>query len=360
MNMQRIISLTVLYLMTWQLVGQHSPARVVVDRLYAASLENETDEATTRRVTIYLPPGYDDNATRRYPVIYYLHGFTWSDSLNLVESRYDTLFAHAIQTGKIPPAIIVNADHHTRFRGSYYTNSPLTGNWADFVTRDVVEHLDSNYRTIADAVGRGLTGHSMGGYGALVLGMQHPDVFSVVYAMSPAPLALDHELAAGSDWYRRVDQLPDRETLIKDWDEFGANVVVVLGQAFSPNPARPPFYADRPFHYVEDSLVVDDEVLAIWNDHMPLEMAGRYRANLQRLTALKLDWGRNDEFGLVSTSRKFSQHLEDLGIPHYAEEYIGTHSDRLNTPDGRLLNDVLPFFARYLEFGSTGEETSLR
>ncbi len=347
--MFRIILFIILNWMTWQLTAQISPARVVVDHLRSESLANTAGEATKRRVTIYLPPGYDESEDP-YPVIYYLHGFTWSDSLNLAVSRFDTLFEHGIQHGFIPPVIIVNADHHTRYRGSWYTNSPYTGNWDDFVTRDLVDYMDTHYRTLPRAESRGIVGHSMGGYGALKLGMLHPDVFGVVYAMSPAPLALDHELAASSEWYRRAGEVEDRETLIEEWNEFGANIVVSMGQAFTPNPAKPPFYADLPFTFVEDSLVVHDAVLARWQEHMPINMASRYRENLERLTALKIEWGRNDEFGLVLSSRLFSRHLEDLGIEHYAEEYIGTHSDRINTPDGRLLYDVLPFFGFHLQF----------
>ena len=350
--MLRLILSIILLWMTWQLTAQTSPARVVVDRITPASLANQAGESTTRRATIYLPPGYDDEPDRAYPVIYYLHGFTWSDSLNLVVSRFDTLFDHAIRKGFIPPVIIVNADHHTRYRGSWYTNSSFTGNWDDFVTRDLVEHMDRNYRTLPHPQSRGVTGHSMGGYGALRLGMLHPDVFGIVYALSPCPLDLDVELGASSEWYRRLPEIEDRETLIEGWNEFGANVLVSMGQAWTPNPKKPPFYADVPFGYVNDSLVVNDEVVAQWKEQMPLNMAVRYRENLARLTALKIEWGRNDEFDLALGGRKFSEQLEALGIHHYAEEFLGKHSDQLNQAYGRLTYEVLPFFSHHLQFAA--------
>ena len=338
--------------MTWQLTAQTSPARVVVDRLATPSLINEAGEPLSRRATIYLPPGYDDS-DRAYPVIYYLHGFTWSDSLNLEVSRMDTLFAQAISDGLIPPVIIVNPDHHTRYRGSWYTNSSYTGRWDDLVTRDLVDHVDSHYRTLRSPASRGIAGLSMGGYGALKLGMLHPDVFGVVYAMSPATLDLDAELAAGSEWYRRAQEVPDRETLTEGWNEFGANVVVALGQAFTPNPDHPPFYADLPFGYVGDSLVVHDEVVATWREHMPINMAVRYRENLENLSALKIEWGRNDEFDMVLSSRRFSEQLEDLGIHHFAEEFLGGHTDQVDLPYGRITYEMLPFFAYHLQFDKT-------
>jgi pimeloyl-ACP methyl ester carboxylesterase len=91
-----------------------------------------------------------------------------------------------IANGEVQEMIVVipNAVHF--LGGSWYRNSPLTGNWEDFIVRDVVEFLDSHYRTIRSAEGRALAGHGMGGTGALELGMKHPDVFTCVFAMSPA------------------------------------------------------------------------------------------------------------------------------------------------------------------------------
>ncbi len=80
-------------------------------------------------------------------------------------------------------------------------------------------------------------------------------------------------------------------------------------------------------------------------------MADSYYDNLKKLKALKLDWGRNEDFPHIPiTCRIFSQKLENMGIEHYAEEYIGTHSNKLWTDDGRALNDMLPFFNTYLNF----------
>ena len=73
--------------------------------------------------------------------------------------------------------------------------------------------------------------------------------------------------------------------------------------------------------------------------------------DLRKLRAIKLDWGRNEDFPHIPLSCKnFSQMLENLGIEHYAEEYIGTHINKLWTDDGRALNDMLPFFDTYLKF----------
>ena len=133
--------------------------------------------------------------------------------------------------------------------------------------------------------------------------------------------------------------------------DFMTNALVAMGRAYSPNPSKPPFYCDLPFTYEDDSLLIDYRVLELWNKNMPFEMINDYIGNLKKLRAMKLDWGRNDEVEFIRiTNQIFSQKLEDLGINHYAEEYIGTHGDKLWTDDGRALNDMLPFFDTYLNF----------
>jgi S-formylglutathione hydrolase FrmB len=282
--------------------------------------------------------------------LFLLRGFTWSDSLQIARSHFDKLLDKAIVTGKIKPVIVVMPNQYTLYRGSFYTNSTLTGNWADFTAKDLVTYVDQHYRTIPDRESRGITGHSMGGYGAIKLGMLFPDVFASVYALSPGVLGLAKEFGPTGIGYERAAKIETREELFA-WKEFEANVVVAMGRAYSPNPNKPPFYADLPFTYVGDSLIINYKVLELWNKNMPIEMADNYVSNLKKLKALKLDWGRNEDFHFLPiTCRIFSQKLENLGINHYAEEYIGTHRNKLWTDDGRALNDMLPFFNTYLKF----------
>jgi S-formylglutathione hydrolase FrmB len=335
--------------------GQDSKGKIIVERINSPALQNTGGENPVRRVTIYLPPGYDQTSSR-YPVIYYLHGFTWSDSLQIASDHFDLVLDKAIITGKIRPVIVVMPNEHTLYRGSMYTNSSLTGNWADFTAKDLVEYVDKHYRTIANKDSRGITGHSMGGGGAIKLGMLFPDVFSVVYGLSPGPLVLVGELGSNGEGFRRVQKIKTMDELFND---FLANALVATGRAYSPNPSKPPFYCDLPFTYKGDSLVIDYKVLQLWNKNMPFEMVDNYIDNLKKLRALKLDWGRNDEFVLVRLgSQMFSQKLENTGINHYAEEYIGMHGDKLWTDDGRALNDMLPFFDTYLKFEELKYKTS--
>ena len=79
-------------------------------------------------------------------------------------------------------------------------------------------------------------------------------------------------------------------------------------------------------------------------------MVDDYLDNLKQLKALKFDWGRNDPFENVLLAKKFSEKLDELAINHYAETYIGDHVNKIWTDDGRVLNDLLPFFNTYLKF----------
>lgn len=343
--------LIILFSLSVLCYGQGNKGQIVVTHILSSSIQrNPGGENPLRRVTIYLPPDYD-KTTGRYPVIYFLHGFTRSDSLLIAINHFDKLMDKAISTGKIKPVIVVMPNEYTLYRGSFYTNSSLTGNWADFTAIELVAYVDKNYRTIPDRKSRVIAGHSMGGHGAIKLGMLFPYVFANVYALSPAILDLKEDMGKNSKVYKRVREIKTREVLVTGYKDFRANAVVAAGRAFSPNPDNPPFYTDLPFTYQGDSLIVNNEALALWNKNLPVKMVDSYVDSLKSLNALKLDWGRNDGSKHIPvTCSIFSKKLEKLGIHHYAEEYIGNHTNKIWTDDGRVLNDMLPFFDTYLKF----------
>jgi S-formylglutathione hydrolase FrmB len=220
-------------------LAKYPAGKIVVDHLYSAALENKGGENPTRRVTVYLPPGYE-KSDNHYPVIYFLHGFTSSDSLNLAWFHTDKILDQAIAEGKIRPVILVIPNQNTLYRGSFYTNSSLTGNWADFTAKDLVEYIDKNYRTIPNRESRGITGWSMGGFGAIKIGMLFPSVFSTVYALSPFVLGLVEEVGINGQGYKRATEIKTRENLVTGNNEYYANAVIAMGRAFSPNLQSPP------------------------------------------------------------------------------------------------------------------------
>lgn len=187
----------------------------------------------------------------------------------------------------------------------------------------------------------------MGGYGALKIVMHHPEVFSSVYAISPGALTIVREYGPNSNTFKEMSSINTIEELKKTY--FGG-VMIAFGRSWSPNPSKPPFYCDLPFEYNEGELTVHQDVLQKWYDNMPLHMIDDYLGNLQKLKAIKMDWGRNAGDRFTIQCDMFSQRLENVGITHFAEEYIGTHVSDIYTKQGRIPQQVLPFFDEYLEF----------
>lgn len=323
--------------------AQSMSGKVVSFVINAKTLQNSGGENPNRKVSVYLPPGYDQGK-QRYPVVYYLHGFMGTDSIYTVMKN---ILDKAISTKKIRPFIFVQSNQYTQFEGSFYSNSSMIGNWSDFTAKELVDYVDKNFRTIANRESRGIGGHSMGGYGAIKVAMLYPDVFSSIYAMSPGLLAFVKEFGPNSDSFKDLGKVKTQEELKRT---YYPKVLVAVARAWSPNPAKPPFYIDLPFTYQGDSMIVNEPVLKKWHDNMPVYMVNKYADNLRKLKAIKLDWGRNDAARFPLQCTMFSQALENLGIEHYAEEYIGNHVNKIWTSDGRVLNDLLPFFNDYLVF----------
>jgi enterochelin esterase-like enzyme len=324
-------------------VAQQSTGKVVSFVLKSKALQNTGGENPNRKVSVYLPPNYDQ-AGKRFPVIYYLHGFMGTDS---IYANMKMILDRGINQKKIQSFIFVQASQYTLFEGSFYTNSSLTGNWADFTAKELVEHVDKNYKTIANRNSRGIAGHSMGGYGAFKIAMLYPEVFSSMYALSPGLLAFVKEFGPNSDSFKELSKIKTLDELKRT---YYPKVLVAVARAWSPNPNKAPFYCDVPFTYKGDSLIVDNAVLEKWNQNMPVYMVDRYADNLRKLKAIKIDWGRNDAQRFPIQCGMLSQRLENLGIEHFAEEYIGNHGNKIWTSDGRVLNDLLPFFNDYLVF----------
>lgn len=316
---------------------------IVIDSLYSGRLENAFGESPKRALSIYLPPGYEED-TRNYPVLYYLHGFL---NNHVITAEMKAVLDYAIDSQRIRPFIMVISDQQTTYDGSFYSNSALFGNWEDFTAYDLVKYMDSNYRTIAEKDGRGITGHSMGGYGALKIAMHHPDTFSAVYALSPGALTVVREYGPNSNTYRELASIKNMEELA---GTYFPKVIVAFGRSWSPNPDKPPFYCDIPYEYRGEELVVHPEVLSKWYANMPFHMLDDNLDNLKKLKAIKLDWGRNAGDRFTIQCDMLSQRMENLGIEHFAEEYIGTHTSGIFTMDGRVPQQMLPFFDMYLSF----------
>ncbi len=165
------------------------PVTVERIKVHGASLEGNLEgDAVDRDVIVFLPPSYATEKSRRYPVVYALHGYSigaeqWTHEIH-VPQTIEGAFAQGAQD-----MIVVLPDSKTVHNGSMYSSSVTTGDFEQFIAHDVVAYIDAHYRTIAKRTSRGLVGHSMGGYGASRIGMKHADVFGSLYIMSPCCMA---------------------------------------------------------------------------------------------------------------------------------------------------------------------------
>ena len=346
--MKTFITLFTLFLLTITSFCQSSnKGQLIVTKFVAPSIRgNKAGEDSLRRVSVYLPPGYNQTK-EHYPVIYFLHGLGIDDSLMIVYSNIIELLDTAIQTCHIHPVIVVMPNSNTNFDGSFYTNSSYTGNWSDYISKDVVAYIDKDFRTIANRNSRGIAGHSMGGNGALKIAMLYPNIFGCVYALSPAVLNWGDDFNLNSSSFKIAQNAKTKEDLDKD---FYSAVFIDLSRTYSPDINKPPFYGDLPVTYTKDSMIVDSEVVKQWEANFPINMIETHLRALKSLTALKLDWGRNDEFSHIPSScLQFSKKLEAYGVKHFAEEYFGTHTNKLADANGRIYTEMLPFFDAYLK-----------
>ena len=319
------------------------PRAGTVERItvHGKALEGNLEaDSPDREVSVYLPPSYGEDQARRYPVLYLLHGY------GLQDDNFTTRVANlAPAADALAPVqgfselIIVIPNAFTLYKGSMYSSSPTIGDWERFIAEDLVAAIDGRYRTYATRMSRGLAGHSMGGYGALRIGMKRPDVFSSLYFMSSCCLTANRNptpesMAAAA----AIATSAQAEELMRA-PGFGAAVTLASAAAWSPNPKNPPLFLDLP---VKDGKV-RPEIVAKWAANAPLEMIDQYAENLTKHYAIAMDIGTAD--GLLATNRQLHEALTRLRIPHGYEEYDGDHDDKVGE---RIARHVLPFFSKNL------------
>jgi S-formylglutathione hydrolase FrmB len=340
--------------------GDIQKGEVVVRHFLAPSIKaNHGGEDAMRSVSVYLPAGYNES-NRRYAVIYFLHGFYMNDSLQLLFTSFKDLLDEAIVEKKIQPVIVVFPNSETHFKGSFYTNSPLTGNWADFIGRDVVNYIDNNFRTIPDRNSRGLAGHSMGGNGALKIGMLYSKVFGSVYALSPAVLNWSNEISVDNPVFKTVDTLKDesplKDVLLNPFADttmrgFYTVLMIDLGRTYSPAENKKPFQAQMPATYNGDKIEVHPDIKKLWEKNFTLNLVDSHVKDLKSLSGIKFDWGTEEENAHIPvTCMELEKKLDGYGVKYEAETYVGHHSDKIGGKKGRVYTAMLPFFEQHLKF----------
>ncbi len=325
------------------------PVAVEHIKIHGTALEDNLEgDAVDRDVIVFLPPSYQKNKKRRYPVVYALHGYSigaeqWTHEIH-VPQTIEGAFALGAKE-----MIVVLPDSKTIYNGSMYSSSATTGDFEKFIWHDVVSYMDAHYRTIPNRTSRGLVGHSMGGYGASRIGMKHPDVFSALYIMSPCcmssmvgggPGTADQirERAIASE--KKVAAAKSPADLAAQSPGF-TSAQYATAAAWAPNPKNPPLYFDLP---TKDG-VPQPEIVAKYTANSPLSFADQYIGNLKRYRAISMDVG--DQDGLRFDATKLRTILDNYGIANSFEIYSGTH---VSAVADRFQNHVLPFFSKNLCF----------
>jgi enterochelin esterase-like enzyme len=349
-NFARVMTLVMIVALAPQLAAQvqtevpppvpgAKPLIVEHIKVHGAALEGNLEgDAVDRDVLVFLPSMYAKEKSRRYPVVYALHGYSigaeqWSHEIQ-VPQTIEGAFAQGAKE-----MIVVLPDSKTVHNGSMYSSSVTTGDFEQFIAHDLVTYIDSRYRTFPTRESRGLVGHSMGGYGATRIGMKHADVFGSLYIMSPCCLSPRAARPANPEIEKALEAVKTPEDSAKL--QFFARAQLASAAAWSPDPKNPPLYLDLPTKNGE----AQPEVLAKWTANAPLAFIDQYIGNLRRYRAIAIDVG--DQDGLRVDTEKLHDVLGKYGIANSFELYSGTHTSRVAD---RFQNHVLPFFSKNLCF----------
>lgn len=294
---------------------------------------NPLGDPDERSMLVYLPPAYLDDA-RSLPVVFVLAGFfgsglqflNWAAFQKSLPQQLDDLAAADPDGGQF---IAVFPDCFTSYGGSQYINSSAVGNYEDYLL-ELAAFVDATFRTTGT---RGIVGHSSGGYGALVHGMRHPDVWHAVACRSGD---MGFEQCYGRDFpgfCNTVSRaggleawLPDvlaRER--KSGEDMTALSVFAMAACYSPDPARSPIPVALPVDLATCEYI--PEVWARWLARDPLVLLEdpAIQAALRSLKLLFVECGRRDEYMLHFGARRFTRRLAQLGIAHEYDETDDGH-----------------------------------
>lgn len=295
---------------------QQEEARYRIDfvQIPAPSLAgNRMGNPIEQPALVFMPP--DIREGERLPVLYYFHG-NLQNYLNFHSIGWALL--KEMQEGTLARFIMVSVNGACKDRGgSFWVNSPVTGDWEDFVVRDLIPWVDANYPTIARSEARGLLGFSMGGFAALNLGLAHADLFGSIFAVSPPTF----------------DETGLRDAMLS-WDEVKRDN---YGRAFSPGPGTagqiPSMTED-----LEDRAIQDRWKAGLGGFELRI---ASYLAGEARLQGIRIDWGSSDTPSFIRRcSPRLVAVMKDAGLPIFGAEHLRGHEFNLEI----ARKQAIPFF----------------
>jgi len=341
---------------------------------------NPLNDPHVRKVGVWLPPQYDTDKKCRFPVLYDLVGFTGSGlahanwkafNENLLERA-----ARLIHEQKMGPTIFVLPDCFTALGGNQYVNSSAIGNYADYLTREIIPFVDKKFRTLASREHRGCFGKSSGGYGSIIHAMKYPQYWGAIADHSgdsffdfiywhdwpntlnelskyrlPKRKAGAYDARAESNRKGLAEGLDDgriKRFLQQMWKKgkpSGGEVMCIMNlcmaATYDPDPRAPNGFR-VPFNMESGEPI--SKRWANWRDNDPVNLVEKYKANLKTMRGIFIDCGWRDQYHIHYGTRMLSKRLAAAGVRHTYEEFDDNHSD----VDYRM-DTSLPFLYKALK-----------
>ncbi|MGI9309212.1 MAG: alpha/beta hydrolase [Gammaproteobacteria bacterium] len=343
---------------------------VAVEHTSSILADNPLGDPATREFHVWVPPAYDTdkgrNRGRRYPVLFDLVGYTGSGMSHTHWRAFDENVperaARLMHQRKLGPCIIVFPDCFTALGGNQYINSAAIGNYADYLTRELIPFIDKEFRTLASREHRGCFGKSSGGYGAMIHGMKYARYWGAIGNHSGDAY---FDFIYRSDWPNTLNQLARYKTKNSSGSSDGLDdgrikaflnyvwkrerlsspevhclMNLCMAATYDPDPDAPNGFR------VPFDLDTGELIKARWNrwlKHDPALLVKKHQDNLKSLKGIYMDCGRRDQYHIHYGSRILARDMKKFGIKHRYEEFDGTHSGI----DSRM--DVsLPFLQKCL------------
>jgi len=318
-----------------------SPLAGTLDRLVVESdvlADNPLGDPARRPLWVLRPPGVELDHPRPLPAIYVIQGYTGQIDMWAGRKAFEPTFIERMDamlaSEDCPDAIVVMVDCWTSYGGSQFLDSTGTGRYQSYLCDEVVPFIDERYPTAADRDHRGITGKSSGGYGAMVVPMMRPDVYSALashagdalfeLSMTPGIANAARTLRAHYDSSYDVffERLPEEDPF--EYDRHNPIEIYGYASAYSPDPDRPG-KALLPFDLRSGRLI--PEIWDLWLEHDPVRMAPRHAEALRSMRRIHLDAGRGDEYMLDLGAQAFADELSALGVEHTLELFDGGHGN---------------------------------
>jgi S-formylglutathione hydrolase FrmB len=313
--------------------------KLVQDHLTSEALEgNYMGNLTDREFFVYLPSGYE-TSDKHYPVVYVLHGATVGNDWLIPPVRKAMTSLH--KQGEVNEMIFVFPDGTNKFIGSLWMSSPANGDFETYITKELVDKVDSTYRTIPNRNSRAIIGCSMGGMGSLHLALKYPKIYGVAVPMNGLQMYqpfIDEEWQAGLSKFS--GDYNDWSTLAWSGIEWMSSLAMIA----SPNPNKPPFYFDMPYKKENGKTVIDQVVYDKVKDISVEKDIDSYLAQPIRLNNLYIF--SSDEDGdkwYEQVANDFDNYLTKNGVQHDFSLFPGLHCDYDFSPVIKYLSDYLVF-----------------